>query len=228
MNYMNPMYFNPPIVSSATPISANQAVSGQIETMNYFERSGAILLVVIAGITVTYVTKMYYSYQKLHSALSKESRKLNPEIQAWYALTLLNIMFLILVLITYTFSKKHLVISYILLLMGLTGLGSVLISLVIYVQVLPTMKNIEPKLVPIFKQDLIYELALGSLVAFIGLSTWFFTYNCDCVDVRYKKDESILSQRMRHSNLDSEITPDQTVQPQSKSNSKKHNVFKLF
>lgn len=228
MNYMNPMFMNPSTFSTATQVTANQAVSGQLETMNYFERSGAILLVFIAGITVTYITKMYYSYQKLHSALSKETRKLHPEIHAWYALTLLNIIFLILVLINYAFSNKHLVISYILLLMGLTGLGSVLISIVIYLQVLPTMKNIDPKLVPVMKQDLMYELGLGSVVAFIGLSTWFFTYNCDCVDVRYKKDESILSQRGRHSNLDSEITPDQTVQPQSKSNSKKHKLFKLF
>ena len=227
---MNPFFLTPTTFSTATQVTANQAVTGQLETMNYFERSGAILLVFIAGITVTYITKMYYSYQKLHAALSKESKKLNPEINAWYALTLLNIIFLILVLINYAFSKKHLVVSYILLLMGCTGLGSVLISLVIYIRVLPTMKDIDRKLVPIFKQDLMYELGLGSVVAFIGLSTWFFTYNCDCVDVRYKKDQSILSQRMNHYNLDSEKTPDQTVQPrsQSQSNSKKHKLFTFF
>ena len=227
---MNTYSSDPSSFSTAVQMNGHQAVSGQLETMNYFERSGSVLLLVIAILTGTYVTKVYYSYKQLHSALSKESRKAFPIIEAWYSLTLLNILFLLLVLITYAFSKRHLVISYILLLMGVTGLGSIIVSSIIYIQILPTMKVIQPSLVSIFKQDLMYEIGLGALVTLIGLSTWFLTYNCDCVDVRYKKDQGILSQRMQHANVDTEIYPERSEQQeQSKSKSKSNKgFFRLF
>ena len=205
---MNTIYSDSPSsFSTAIQMNGNQAVSGQFETLNYFERSGAVLLLVIAALTGTYVTKLYYSYKQLHTALSKETKKLHPIIDAWYSLSLLNIIFLFLVLISYACSNKHLVISYILLLMGVTGLGAIIISTIVYVQILPTMKEIQPNLVSIFKRDLIYEIGLGALVTFIGLSTWFLTYNCDCVDVRYNKNEGILTQRMNHANVDSVLYP---------------------
>ena len=225
--YSNSMYSPNPVVSSAIQMNAHQAVTGQLETLNYFERSGAVLLIVIAIQTITYISKVYYSYKDLHSALTKEKKKLHPIIEAWYSLTLINIIFLLLVLITYMFNKKHLVISYILLLMGLTGLGSIIVSLIIYVQVLPDMKLIEPKLFRTFQKDLVYEIILGAFVTFVGLSTWFLTYNCDCVDVRYNKDDGILTQRFRHVNVDSEINNPQT-HLQSQQQTKKPGLFRLF
>ena len=78
-----------------------------------------------------------------------------------------------------------------------------------------------------FQKDLVYEIVLGAFVTFIGLSMWFLTYNCDCVDVRYNKNEGILTQRFRHVNVDSEINNPQT-HLQSQQQTKKPGLFRLF